>query len=244
MKEQLNKYKWWIIAGIAVFILLSAKSCVNNQYNQIRGENKILKEQVKTAQDGVKVAKEERLRLKDSIKSEDAEKEQKIKELSNKVATSESKVRDLQANNAKTKKEIKNLSLVGVAKELNATYGGNNATAKEKSVDVAGSMPYQILETVADANSCSEIVKEKDVQLTAKDSMLVVKDSQIKDSSTLLFSAEKEIKKHEELNKIQTDFSKNLEKENKKLRTKSFLNKILIPVAIGLGAYGGYRLTK
>ena len=191
--EQIMKFKWWIIAGIAVFILFSAKSCVNNQVNQTRGENKILKETVKTAQDGVKVAKEERLRLKDSIRTENAKKEQKIKELSNKVASSEGKVRDLQANNAKTKKEIKNLSLVGVAKELNDSYGGNNATAKENSIDIKNSMPYQILETVSDASTCSEIVKEKDIQLVAKDSVITVKDSQLKDSSTLLFSAEKEI---------------------------------------------------
>ena len=162
---------------------------MNTQINQIRGENKILKEQVKIAQDGVRTAKEERLRLKDSIRFENAKKEQKIKELSNKIASSEGKVRHLQANNAKTKKEIKNLNLVGVARELNNTYGGNNATAKEKSVDVAGNLPYQILETVADANTCADVVKEKDAQLNAKDSMLVVKDSQLKDSSTLLFSS-------------------------------------------------------
>lgn len=238
------KFKWWIIAGIAVFIFFSAKSCVGNQINQIRGENKILKEQVKTAQDGVKVAKEERLRLKDSIKSENAKKEQKIKEQAKLIAESKSRIANIEKEVSKAKKIAKNKNYQAVADTLNVIFGGKNAVATTNSVNTMGSLPNQILETVIEANYCQDILKEKDVQLTAKDSMLVVKDSQIKDSSTLLFFAEKEIKKHEELNKAQTDFSKNLEKENKKLRTKSFLNKILIPVGVAVGAFVGYSVAK
>lgn len=239
--EQINKFKWWIIAGIAVFILFSAKSCINNQ---IRGENEILKEQVKTAQDRVKVANNERLRIKDSLKKEDVKKEQKIKELSNKVALSESKIKSLQFANQKAKEGIKNLSIIEVAKELNQTYGGNNAIAKEKSVDISGNLPYLILETISDANTCANVVKEKDVQLVAKDSMLYFKDGLIASSEFSLFLAEKTIKKHEILDKVQITLNKNLEKENKKLKTKSFLNKILIPAGVILGAFVGYSVAK
>lgn len=242
--EQINKYKWWIVAGIAVFILFSAKSCTQRQIDQIRGENKILKEQVTQAKDGLKIANIERLRLKDSIRVENVKKEQKIKEQAKIITESKGRIAILERNTSKAKQIAKNKSYEAVADTLNVIYGGKNAVATSNSVDMKGGLPNQILETVIESNSCQDIIKEKDIQLVAKDSVITVKDNQLKDSSVLLFSAEKEIKKHEELDKIQTDFSKNLEKENKKLRTKSFLNKILIPVGVAVGAFVGYSVAK
>lgn len=241
--ETIKIYKNWIILGIIILILFLFRDCNSTQYNQIRGENTILKEQIVQAKDGLRLSKQERLRLKDSIRAENVKKEQKIKELLQIVVASNDKIAFLQRQTSKAKEIAKNKSYQAVADTLNVIYGGKNATATVNSVDARGDLPNRILETIIDANECSEIVKEKDVQLQAKDSVIVVKDSQIKDSSVLLFSAEKEIKKHEDLDKIQTDFSKNLEKENKKLRTKSWLNKILIPASTVLGAFIGYSVS-
>lgn len=242
--EQINKFKWWIIAGIIIVILFCVDSCVGKQIDQLHGENKILKEQITQAKDGLKVSKQERLRLKDSIRAENAKKEQKIKEQDKVIAESKDRIAILERKTSKAKEIAKNKSYEAVADTLNVIYGGKNAVATANSVDMKSSLPNQILETIIDANECSEIVKEKDIQLVAKDSVIGIKDGQLKDSALNLFSAEKEIKKHEELDKLQTDLNKNLEKENKKLRTKSWINKILIPVGVTIGAFVGYSVAK
>jgi len=243
MKEVINKYKWWVIgAVVALIVLFSARSCNSKKADQIHGENKILKEQVQILKDGLVATEKARFRQKDSIRLENAKAEARIKELKKSAEKSENKVKELQALNTKKKTEIKNLSLQGVAEELNTVYGGKNATATSNSIDIKSSLPYQILETVSDANTASEVIKEKDNQLTIKDSVIVSKDKQIKNSSVLLFSAEKSLNSYKEVNQLQTNLNKNLELENDKLRTKSWWNKVLIPVGIAAGIFAGYQL--
>lgn len=108
--EQINKFKWWIVAGIAVLILFSVKSCTQQQIDQLNGENKVLKEQVTQAKDGLKASKRERLRLKDSIRKENIKKEQKIKELLQIVVVSNDRIANLQRQTSKAKQIAKNKS--------------------------------------------------------------------------------------------------------------------------------------
>ncbi len=244
MQEIINKYKWYAVGIISLLIFFSAQNCARKQMDELHGKNIILKEQVKKLQDGTATLEQLRLKQKDSIKVENAKRQKQQKDLEQKAIASAERVKQLEKENGKTKEKIKSLSLVSVAKELNETYGGNNAVATSNSVDVKGSMPYQILETIADANTCNEIVKEKDVQISVKDSL----NSSLKEDknaiSISLFSAEKSIKSYQDLNQAQTDLNNSLQKENKKIRLRNTLNKILLPVAVGLGAYGGYKLAK
>lgn len=244
MKEIVDKYKFIFFLVFCAILFFSTKSCVNRQANELRGKNEQLKDQVEKLQDGVKVSEQNRLRLKDSIKSEDIKKEQKLKKLSEKVNSSENKVKELQITAQKDKKKIKNMSLVAVADTLNVIYGGKNAVANENSIDIKGSLPYQVLETVVDANVAQDIIKEKDLQLTSKDSVILIKDSQLKNSSILLTSTESSLNSHKELNRLQSDLNKSLEKENSKIRAKNTLNKILIPVAVTVGVLIGNKVAK
>jgi len=190
MQEVIQKYRVVILIVICSIIFASIKSCVNRQVDELRGKNEQLEEQVKKAQDGTKVLEENRVKLKDSIKAENVKKELELKKLMSKVSASEGNIKYLEKQATANKDKIKNMDLQEVAKTLNETYNSKDATALSSSIDIKNSMPYKILETVVDANTAQEIIKEKDVQLVSKDSIINIKDTQLKDSSTLLISTE------------------------------------------------------
>lgn len=244
MLEIVNKYKWKIITVliIAFIIFFSAKSCNSTQTDKLAGENKILKQQTEILKDGLNTAEKNRLKQKDSIRIENIKREQQQKALEEKALASENRVKKLEAENIKTKKEMKNLSLAGVADEINKNYNTKDATATSNSVDIKGSTPYLILETIADANTSQDIIKEKDIQISSKDSL----NSSLKEDKRALvlnlFSAEKNLNSSRELNQLQTNLNNNLEKENNKLKTKSWFNKMLVPIGIGVGIFTGYKL--
>lgn len=244
MKEIIEKYKWWGIAIVCILIFFCVKSCNSTQVDQLHGENRILKEQVKKAQNGIKILEESRTKLKDSIKLEDNKRKEEQKLFKEKVLASEERVKKLKTENTKAKDKIKNISLEAVAQELNNTYDSKDAIATTNSIDMKGSMPYQVLETIADANTCEETIKEKDVQLEVKDSLNSSLEKDKVALSLSLNTTERSLSAYKDLNKIQTEYNQNTEKENRKLRAKSFFNKILIPVAGAVGIFIGFQVER
>ena len=242
MKEIVNKYKWPALIIVLVLIFFGVKSCVNNQQKFQAGKNEVLKEQVKKLQDGVKVFELDRLRVRDSIRQENEKKERLINEFQKKAKDSEKKVIALQESNKKQKEVIRNKNLVEVAEALNENYNSKDAVATPNSVDVRPPMTYQILETIADANTAQDIIKEKDVQISSKDSVVNLKDQQLRDKDITLKATEKSLDSYKELNVLQTNLNNGLEKENSKLKTKSWLEKALIPVSVGVGFWLGTKI--
>lgn len=246
MLEIVNKYKWKIVAVLIILliILFSAKSCNSKQADELAGENKILKQQTEILKDGLNTAEKNRLKQKDSIRLENIKREEEQKKLEKKALDSENLVKKLEAENIKTKKEIKNLSLVGVADEINKNYNTKDATATSNSIDIKNSTPYLILETIADANTAQDIIKEKDIQISSKDSLNSSLKEDKKALTLNLFSAEKNLNSSRELNQLQTNLNNKLEKENKKLKTKNTFTKILIPVVGAIGVFIGTQTGK
>lgn len=241
MKEIFNRYKYILAVIFIVLLFFTAKSCENNKFNQLKGENKILKEQVEKAKDGTKVAESENSRLKDSIKKETAEKEAKIKDLQEKLIKSQNTITQLQISAEKTKEKVKNMTYKAVADTLNKIYKTDNAVADSSGVTLKGNLPNLVLSSVVDAETYKYLYAEKDNQLKVKDDILLIKDSQLKDSSILLISAEKKAETYKELSEIQSEFIKNLEKENKSLKRKSIFDKLIIGTAAGFLIYQAVR---
>lgn len=242
MNEIINKYRWPALGIVLVLIFFGVKSCVNNQQKFQAGKNDALKNQVEKLKDGVKTIDKTLQILRDSIKAEDIRKQNQINEFQQKAKDSEKKVLALQESNKKQKEVIRNKNLVEVAEALNENYNSKDAVAIANSVDVKPPMTYQILETIADANTAQDIIKEKDVQLASKDSVVNLKDEQLRDKDISLKATEKSLEASTKLNNVQSDLNKGLERENKKLKTKSVFDKILIPVAIAGGFWAGTKI--
>lgn len=245
VKEFLIKNKTSIIIGIIFLIVVffSVKSYNKQKLDELHGKNEILKEQVKKAQDGTAVIEKDRIRLKDSIRLEDIKKKEQLKNLQEAKTASENKIRFLEEESKKSKSQVKDMNLVQVATALNEVYGGNNATATNNSIDAKGNLPYQILEISIDAKYSKEIINEKGIQLINRDSVILIKNQQLKDFSLNLSSAESALKANRDLAEIQMKLNNGLDKENRKLRNKDLFNKILIPLAGAVGVFVGVKTS-
>jgi flagellar motility protein MotE (MotC chaperone) len=159
-----------------------------------------------------------------------------------KIASLEDKIKDREAQGVKDKEKIKNLSLVQRAQELNKIYKTNQATATNTSVDLQGDLSQRVLETIYEADECQDIVADKDSIITEQKGIIKNSEKEAANFETMLNSAEKQIKQQKELQESADKNIDNLEKQNKKLRTKSTLNKIFTGIGIGVGVFIGTQL--
>ena len=239
MKELLDKYKIYIAVGVLLIAFFSVKSCVNKQSLILRGENKSLQEQVKKMKDGVEVTEKNRIIEKDSIAKVISEKEGDNKKLSDKITKLETKVEQIKNKKVNVPQNVT---------ELVKYFNNRNNTAENEVVgDKVGLGETTAKNTVASLEE-GELIKEI---LPVKDSIItnlkeeVVNLQEISSSkSIMLISAEKSIRDVKELSTLQTKLTETLNKENRKLRTKNTLNKILVPVLAVGGFYLGTKVKK
>ena len=229
-----------IITGVvAVAILLLVwQNHNNNKYQQLKGEYDVLKEQYEAKKDGVAVAETNRVKEKDSLVGENKILED-LKEKSNaKIASLEKKIKDRENQGTKSREKIKNYSLVQVAQEIDNIYKVNQATATETSVNLEGDLSKRVLQTVYEAEECQDVVTDKDSIIEEQKTIIVNSEKEVVNVGAMLDSAEKQIKQQKELQELVDKNINNLEKQNKKLRTKSTVGKILT----GVGIIGGIIL--
>ena len=237
-----NKIK--IIAGIIIVVisLLVWQNHNNNKYQQLKGEYDVLKEQYEAKKDGAAVAETNRVKEKDSLIGENKILED-FKEKSNvKIASLEKKIKDREAQGTKNKEKIKNLSLIQVAQEIDNIYKVNQATATKTSVNLEGDLSKRVLQTVYEAEECQDVVADKDSIIVEQKTIIVNSEKEVVNVGAMLDSAEKQIKQQKELQELVDKNINNLEKQNKKLRTKSTVGKVLTGIGIIVGIILGAQL--
>ena len=237
-----NKIK--IIAGIIMVLVLLFvwQNYNNNKYQQLKGEYDVLKEQYETKKDGVVIAETNRVRERDSLVGENKILED-LKEKSNaKIASLEKKIKDRENQGTKSREKIKNYSLVQVAQEIDSIYKVNQATATETSVNLEGDLSKRVLQTVYEAEECQDVVTDKDSIIEEQKTIIINSEKEVVNVGAMLDSAEKQIKQQKELQELVDKNINNLEKQNKKLRTKSTVGKVLTGIGIIVGIILGANL--
>jgi peptidoglycan hydrolase CwlO-like protein len=121
-------------------------------------------------------------------------------------------------------------------------YGTNENKVVDNKIGLGLGTAMDVANDLEEGFRCAEIIPLKDEQLKNKDSIITNLNKDKVDISTSLTSAEKQIEKQKELQKTGEENISNLEKQLKKSKRKSTLNKILIPVALGAGILLGNKL--
>ena len=230
-----------IIIGVIILlgILLIAQKCNNNRYNQLKGKYEILEEQYKKQKDGVKVFEENRIKEKDSLGLEIKKREKLNKDLSYQNSTLESKIKTLSNKKIVVPKDVQ-----GLVKYFNERYKTNENKVVENKVGLTEFTAMDVSYKLEEGDNLIAIDSMKTIQLKNKDTQIVNLEKDKADIKTQLITAEEDILKRKELQQSADENINNLKNQVKSLKTKSTLNKILVPVALGVGVFTGYQIAK
>ena len=232
-----ERYKKWLIIGTCFALFLWFYSCNNNKYQQLQGEYNVLKENYTNQQKDVVAFEAFRLREKESLQKEIDKRVLINKKLSDVNKNLEDKIRSINSRVFVITKDL--TSLVDY---YNNSYRTSENKVVENKVGLGLDTAMDVANDLEEGFRCAEIIPLKDEQLKNKDSIITNLNKDKVDISTSLTSAEKQIEKQKELQKTGEENISNLEKQLKKSKTKSTLNKILIPVALGAGILLGNKL--
>ena len=233
-----NKNLIRIGAVVAVALLLTLVTCQRNSLTKLQKEQVVLEEKIKTAEDGLKIFEESRLREKDLLLVLNEKSQKEIDSLKKENEKSKETVRQIQKSRKKVKQQIKNKTLAQVADTLKVIYKTDKVEATDTSVNLSGDIPNKVLSDVVEKDSLEKEVAEKDKQLENKDNIISELEDINFNQTTMLISAEEQIKKEKENSELKDKLNKNLNKQLKKPKIGNLL------IGVGLGVIGGILITQ
>lgn len=133
------------------------------------------------------------------------------------------------------------MELVKYFNERNKT---KENTVIEDKVGLGITSAKNVVTNLEEGDACKEILPLKDSIITNLKDKVVNLEGVSQNKSIMLISAEKSINSLRELSTLQKNLTDGLGRENKKLRVKSTLNKILLPIAIVGGFYLGTQIKR
>lgn len=243
-KEDLTKYKkkFFITLGVIIILFLAFffySRYNNNQYQQLKGEYKILEEQYSKEKDGVKVFEANRIKEKDSLTAEINKREKTNTQLSFTNSLLEDKINAILSKSFTAPK-----SLEGLVLYYNTVYNTTENKVIEDKVALGITTATDVSNDLEEGFRASEALPLKNEQLANKDKQIYNLEKDKIDLNTQLVSAEQDVINRKELEKTADKNIENLNSQVSKLKTKSTLNKILVPVSFAVGGFVGYKLAK
>ena len=176
---------------------------------------------------------------KDSLDLEIKKREKLNKDLSYQNSTLESKIKTLSNKKIVVPKDVQ-----GLVKYFNERYKTNENKVVENKVGLTEFTAMDVSYELEEGDNLIAIDSMKTIQLKNKDTQIVNLEKDKTDIKTQLTTAEEDILKRKELQKSADDNINNLKSQVKSLKTKSTLNKILVPVALGVGVFTGLQIAK
>ena len=237
--EKIKQYKYQIIITLLAIAFIVFYNWNSNKLQELQGEYNILEKQFTAQKENVILLEEFRKKEKDSLNKAISARETENKKIRYYNRTLQDKIDGIKKRPFKVPIDLK----TSVA-YYNTHYKTVENEVVEDKVGLGLSTSTAIITDLEEGNKCEEIIPLKDEQLKNKDLEIVNLNKDKRDLSVLVSSAEKTIEAGKELQKSAEENIKNLEEQNKKLKTKSFLNKVLVPVALVVGGIIGVQVAK
>lgn len=236
---KLKQYTSYIILAVAVILFAVWYNYTNNSYQRLQGEYSVLKAQYEAQKENVKLLDDFRKKEKDSLTTAITLREEENKKLRLRERTLQDKIDGIKKRPVKLPTNLK----TSVA-YYNTEYKTSENMVVEDKIGLGLETSGKVIEDIENGKKCEEIIPLKDEQLKNKDLEIVNLNKDKEDLSVLVVSAEKQIEAGKVLQKSADENINNLTKQNKKLKTKSFLNKVLVPVALVVGGIIGVQIAK
>lgn len=223
-----------ITVAVIITIFLMQK-CNNEKLNKAEGAYKELEKRFNKQKDGVKVIKEQRILVEDSLKEVLNKRDQKINTLKNEVSI---------LQNKKYKPVVVPKDVKGLVEYFNDRYNTKENTFINNKVALTEFVAYDVSFELEEGDNLRELVVDQGQIISKQKEIITETENKVKDKDVIIDFRGKELQAREELQTLAEENIKNLQTQNKKLKRKSTLNKILIPVAILGGGFLGYKIAK
>jgi hypothetical protein len=235
----MERYKNYIIAGVVLLTFIIYYYYNSNMHQQLKGEYKVLEKQYTTKKELLNTLEIGRKKEKDSLDTVILAREEENQKLILRNKNLQDKIDGIKKRPFKVPTDIRTSTAY-----YNKEYRTEENTVVGNKVGLGLITSTAVITDLEEGKKCEEIISLKDEQLKGKDVQITNLEEDKKDLITKITSAEKTIEADKELQKSAEENIKNLEKQNSKLKTKSFLNKILMPVAAIAGALIGIQISK
>lgn len=237
--EKIKQYKYQIIIASLFIAFMIFYNHNNNKLQELQGEYNILEKQFTAQKENVKLLEEYRKKEKDSLSKAITFREEENKKLRLREKSLQDKIDGIKKRPFKVPTD-----LTSSVAYYNTEYKTDENVVVDNKVGLGLTTSTAVITDLENGEKCEEIIPLKDEQLKDKAREIVNLNKDKEDLSVLVSSAEKTIEADKELQKSAEENIKNLEEQNKKLKTKSFLNKVLIPVSLVVGGIIGVQVAK
>ena len=238
----MKKYKNQIIIAISIIVALLLLNHCNNRQQQLKGEIKITKEQLKKEQDGLKVIQEKAKILSDSLSRENKKKDIRITEVIKENLQLENQLGIAQKKNKEQKEKIAKYTYIQSAEYVNNYFKTNTAIPTEKSVNLESDLSNLVVSELEDKKLLETAIEIKDNQLKNKDEQIKLTEEKVLNKDLEIASKDLEKEQLEKTLNTSLDLNKKSEKQIKQLKAKNVLNKIMIVGGIIGGTYLGTQI--
>jgi hypothetical protein len=235
--ETLKEYKNIVFLILALLIFCLLYNNTSRRFDKLDGQYDVLKEQYSIKKDGVQTDNKKYILVIDSIKKEIYKKEAENKVLLNNNNKLEQKINSI----LKTPKNIPK-DLIGLVSFYNERYVTSKNKVVEEKVGLTVETAMDVSNDLVEGDRLAEILPLKNQQLKNLDSTVINLNSQKEMLSKSLSLSEEQIKNYQDLQKLADQNILTLEKQNKTLKKKNFLNKVLIPVSVATGVFIGTKI--
>lgn len=239
MRENLKRYLGYIVAVVA--LLLMTYTCVNNSILRKEGENNVYEKQLERK---VKTLQENELDYKkysDSLSKDSKAKDSAIIVLKKKNEVITGKLADNESKKKEDLQKVKSFTYKQSSEYIGKTYNSPKSISyTDTGVMLNDSIPNRVVATIVEKAALETkvgLIETKLSNTVQENKQLEGKaENTQKDlSAALMVSGEKD-----EALKLSQEYNKNVQKENRKLKTGRFIGRVLIVAAfIGGVLIGG-----
>lgn len=230
---------WYIIGGIVllIIVLVSFNQCNRDEYNKLKGEYSLLRQEYDGKKQIIAGMEKERLREKDSLSK--IIKDRDVVNLA--IREENKKLRDRIA--AINDRPIKiPQTVLALVEYFNDRFSTTENVVLENKVglaqNTAGKVVYEL--EIKDNQDKIIILKDKEIENNGKE--IANLTDNYNDQRSLTETAEREIEERKKLEELGDKNIKNLGDQVKTLKKRSTIFKILVPAAAALGFILGTQL--
>lgn len=235
--ERINSYKNLIVISILLLLFFIFYSVTSSKFDKLEGQYSVLKKQYEAETAKVEVKYQSYLLKVDSIK-----KEVYLRDLENQRLKTVNKNLQDKIDGIVNRPINPPKDLQGLVNYYNTLYKTDENKVVGDKVGLGLYTARDVSYDLEEGSKLAEIIPLKDAQIKNLDSTVTNLNSSKKALTYSLDLSQDQIKEYKELQELASDNIKNLEKQNRTLKTKNALNKILIPVSVAAGVFIGTKL--